>query len=178
MPLSSSFCVNAEYRSTPKLWNALMKKQYITFTRSSYTGPGISPTCHFLLSASFRFSFKQLFFISELVYAISCHYSETGIVTGLKGQKEMYVICIFLKHTIWPVHTVAEYRCQKELAIKLILERHRNEEQKGGLPWLLVGCVCLGVMPTILVYYFGSCYLSQSRKYYLMINCVKWFRHV
>lgn len=178
MPLLSNFCVNAEYTSTPKLRNALMKKQYITFTRSSYTGPGISLTCLFLLSTLFRFSFRQLFFISVLVYAISCHYSETGMVTGLKGQKEMYVICIFLKHTIWPVHTVAEHRCQKELAIKLILERHRNEEQKGGLPWLLVGCVRLGVMPTILVYYFGSCYLSQARKDCLMINCVKWFRYV
>lgn len=100
MPLLSNFCVNAEYTSTPKLWNALMKKQYITFTRSSYTGPGISLTCLFLLSTLFRFSFRQLFFISVLVYAISCHYSETGMVTGLKGQKEMYVICIFLKHTI------------------------------------------------------------------------------
>lgn len=153
-----------------------MKKQYITFTRSSYTGNSL--TCHFILCDSFRFSFKQLFFISVLVFAISCHYSETGMVTGLKGQKEMYVICIFLKHTIWPVHAVAEYRCQKELAIKPILERCRNEEQKGSLPWLLVGCVCLGIMPTILVYYFGSCYLSQARKYYFMINCVKWFRHV
>lgn len=121
---------------------------------------------------------KQLFFISVLVFAISCHYSETGMVTGLKGQKAMYVICIFLKNTIRPAHTVAEYRCQKELAIKLILERHWNEEQKGSLPWLLVGCACLGIMPTILVYYFGSCYLSQARKYYLMINCVKWFRYV
>lgn len=104
-----------------------MKKQYITFTRRPYSGPGIS------LTASFRFSFKQLF-ISVLVFTISCHYSGTGTVTGLKGLKEMYVICIFLKHTIRPVHTVAEYRCQKELAIKLILERHWNEEQKGSLP--------------------------------------------
>lgn len=157
--------------------NALMKKQYITFTRSSYTGPGISLTCHFILSASFRFNFKQLF-ISVLFFAISCHYSGTGMVTGLTGQKEMYVICIFLKHTIQPVHTVAEYGCQKELAIKLILERHRNEKQKGSLPWLLVGCVCLGIMPTILVYYSGSCDLSQARKYCLMINWVKWFRYV
>lgn len=133
MPFSSSFSVNIEYRSTPKLMNALMKKQYITFTRSSYTGPGISLTCHFILSASFRFNFKQLF-ISVLFFAISCHYSGTGMVTGLTGQKEMYVICIFLKHTIQPVHTVAEYGCQKELAIKLILERHRNEKQKGSLP--------------------------------------------
>lgn len=111
-----------------------MKKQYITFTRSSYLGLGSHWYCHFILSALFRFSFKQLFFISVLFFAISCHYSETGKVTGLKGQKEMYVICIFLKHTIRPFHTVAEYGCQKEGAIKLILERHWNEDQKGGLP--------------------------------------------
>lgn len=36
MTLSSSFTVSTEYRSPPKLQNALMKKQYITFTRSSY----------------------------------------------------------------------------------------------------------------------------------------------
>lgn len=56
------------------------------------------------------------------------------MVTGRKVQKEMYMICIFLEHTIRPVHIVAEYRCQKEPAIKLILEGHQNEEQKGGLP--------------------------------------------
>lgn len=53
---------------------------------------------------------------------------------GLKVQKELYMIYIFLEHTITPVHTVAKCRCQKELTIKLILEGHQNEEQKGGLP--------------------------------------------
>lgn len=70
MSLCGSFSVNTEYRSTPKLWNALIKKQCITFTRSYYTGPGNSLTCPFLLasttSASFVFSFNQLFFISVL----------------------------------------------------------------------------------------------------------------
>lgn len=46
------------------------KKLCITFTRSYYTGPGNSWTCHFILasttSASFGFSFNELFFISVL----------------------------------------------------------------------------------------------------------------
>lgn len=83
------------------------------------------------------------------------------------------MICIFFKHTTQDVHTVAQYRYQKELTIKLILEEHQKEEQKGSLPCLLVGCVYLGRMPIILVNYFGSCYFSQARKYCLVINHVK-----
>lgn len=70
MSLCGCFSVDTEYRSTPKLWNALIKKWCITFTRSYYTGSGNSLTCHFLLastiSALFGFSFNQLFFISVL----------------------------------------------------------------------------------------------------------------
>lgn len=44
------------------------------------------------------------------------------------------MICIFFKHTIKDFHTVAQYRYQKELTIKLILEEHQKEEQKGSLP--------------------------------------------
>lgn len=139
MSCCGRFSVDTECRSTPKFWNALMKNRCI-----------ISPEAIMLVLKTHRLviffllvpSPPHLGSVSTNYYSsplccfleISCHYSESGMVSGLQVQKEMYMICIFLEHTIQPVHTVAAYRCQKELAIKLILEGHQNEEQNGGLP--------------------------------------------
>lgn len=112
MSLWGNFSVDTEYRSTPKLWNVLIKKRCITFTRSYYTGPGNSLTYHLLLastiSASFGFSFNQLFFISVL---FSCNQlplqwnwngyrsqSTEGNVYDLHNSRAHHLTC---SHSSW-----------------------------------------------------------------------------
>lgn len=134
--------------------------RYISFIRSYCTGPRNSLTCHFLLLSHLGLVLANYSSSLSFFLAIICHCSKTGMTTGHKVWKEVHMSCIFFKHTIQHIHTVASYRRQKELTIKLILEGHESEEQKGSLPWLLVGCISLGRMPTILVHYFGYCHFS------------------